>query len=462
MSIVKILETLDRAHTGPVHSVKEWDTRIIPGQSAKRVREHGLQNTFSLENPINSDDALADEFYRAGFEMAVETGLLCVDTERVINVTREELQDALDSMPSEVVVGKGADEVVVRARRPEDPVKPVLEAPLAIVISEDIWISLMTQIAELPEVDLNHGGSLATVFGRQVLSGTPFETLLGRVEAQMNREVLWRAGRSGMCTVAVSSSTTEYGVLGGFGVPGGYDADFDVVVVLSPSELKTSYSSLHKVVHAINCGAKFISGSHSYIGGYAGTPEATAVCAIAAALLQRAVHWCRLASQVTIDDIRYVGSCSRAAQWALGIALQAVSRNTHLPRTAIVTETAGPCTRMLLYEAAMGMMNISVSGTSMSTACRSSGGKYTDYLTPLEIKFCGEVYKACAGMTRKQANEIARVIIPKYEEFLLNPPKGLSVYECYDLENRRPKKEWFDIYMDVKKEMVDLGIPLNL
>lgn len=65
-------------------------------------------------------------------------------------------------------------------------------------------------------------------------------------------------------------------------------------------------------------------------------------------------------------------------------------------------------------------------------------------------------------MTRTQANEIARVIIPKYEKSLLNPPKGLSVYECYDLENRRPKKEWFDMYMAAKRELVELGIPLNL
>ena len=461
MSVSRILETLNRAHTGPVHTPKEWDTRIIPRQAAKKVQEHGLQNTCSTENPINTDDTLADEFYKAGFEMAVETGLLCVDTERVINVTTNELQFALDSAPDELVLGKGTDAVVLKDRRPEDPIKPLLTAPLAIVVSEDIWIPLMTALVEVPEVDLFAGASLDTVFGRQVLSGTPFETLLGRIEAQMTREVLWRAGRPGMCTVGVHSSTTEYGNLGGFGIPGGYDADFNAAVVLQPSEMKTTYASLHKVVQAHNCGAKLLSGSHSYVGGYAGTTEATAICAIASGLLQRAVHWCHFGNEITCDDLRYVGSCGREAQWAVGIALQAVSRNTHSLRNAIITELAGPCTKMLLYEITVGMMNICVSGSCLTTAPRSAGGKYTDYLTPLEVKFCGEVYKACAGMTRAQANEIAKLIIPRYEKELSNPPKGKSVRECFDLKTSQPSPEWLDIYIEVKKELIELGIPLN-
>jgi methylamine--corrinoid protein Co-methyltransferase len=319
----------------------------------------------------------------------------------------------------------------------------------------------MTALVEVPEVDLFAGASLDTVFGRQVLSGTPFETLLGRIEAQMTREVLWRAGRPGMCTVGVHSSTTEYGNLGGFGIPGGYDADFNAAVVLQPSEMKTTYASLHKVVQAHNCGAKLLSGSHSYVGGYAGTAEATAICTIASGLLQRAVHWCHFGNEITCDDLRYVGSCGREAQWAVGIALQAVSRNTHSLRNAIITELAGPCTKMLLYEITVGMMNICVSGSCLTTAPRSAGGKYTDYLTPLEVKFCGEVYKACAGMTRAQANEIAKLIIPRYEKELSNPPKGKSVRECFDLKTSQPSPEWLDIYIEVKKELIELGIPLN-
>jgi len=170
---------------------------------------------------------------------------------------------------------------------------------------------------------------------------------------------------------------------------------------------------------------------------------------------------CHFGNEIAVDDIRYVGSISREAQWAVGIGLQAVSRNTHSLRNSIITELSGPGTDTLLYEITVGMMNICVSGSCLTTAPRSAGGKYTDYLTPLEVKLCGEVYKACAGMTRAQANEIAKVLIPKYEGYLANPPKGKSVRECYDLKKSKPTQEWLDIYLKVKRELIELGIPLN-
>ena len=116
---------------------------------------------------------------------------------------------------------------------------------------------------------------------------------------------------------------------------------------------------------------------------------------------------------------------------------------------------------MLLYESAVGMMNVSASGAAGIIIPRSGGGKYTDWLTPLECKFCGEVLKRSAGMTRKQVNEIAKVLIPKYEDMLMNPPKGKGTRECYDLKTFKPTQEWLDIYLKVKKELIDLGVPLE-
>ena len=97
----------------------------------------------------------------------------------------------------------------------------------------------------------------------------------------------------------------------------------------------------------------------------------------------------------------------------------------------------------------------------MTPVPRSGGGKYTDWLTPLECKFCAEVLKRSAGMTREQVNEIAKVLIPKYEGMLLNPPKGKGLRGCYDLKTFKPTQEWIDIYLKVKKELIELGVPLE-
>ena len=126
-----------------------------------------------------------------------------------------------------------------------------------------------------------------------------------------------------------------------------------------------------------------------------------------------------------------------------------------------MNQVAGPCTEMLLYESAVAMLNVSSSGLSRVDIPRSAGGKYADYLTPLECKFCAEVLKRSAGMSRKQVNEIVKVLIPKYEDKLLRPPKGKSFRECYDLKTLKPTQEWLDIYLKVKGELIELGVPLE-
>jgi len=64
-------------------------------------------------------------------------------------------------------------------------------------------------------------------------------------------------------------------------------------------------------------------------------------------------------------------------------------------------------------------------------------------------------------MTRKQVNEIVKVLIPKYENMLWDPPQGKSFRELYDLETLKPKKEYLDLYLRVKKELIDMGVPLD-
>ena len=127
----------------------------------------------------------------------------------------------------------------------------------------------------------------------------------------------------------------------------------------------------------------------------------------------------------------------------------------------VANQVSGPCTEMILYESAVGLTQLSVSGVSMETGPRSAGGRYTNYITPLECKFISEVYKAAAGMKRSDANEIAKKLIPKYEDKLKYPPKGKSFPECYDVKKLKPSDEWLNIYLKVKKEVIDLGIPLE-
>ena len=300
------------------------------------------------------------------------------------------------------------------------------------MVSEELFVPLVTGLVQKKHlVDILIGPSLPTVYGHEVRSGTPYETLMGRYEVQLRSEALYRAGRPDMAQVGIAGAITEYGQLGGMpALPG----PGNIAISLCPTELKVTFANFHRIVQGLNYGNSIRAG---------GVLVHRRLCRLARS--HRSVEYSRsnlllpavLANDYTssyVYDIRFFGNCGRDAVWANSVATQAVSRNTRYMRSKIVNETAGPCTEMLLYEAAVGLMNHCVSGASKTCQPRSAGGKYKDHLTPLETWFCGEVFKACAGMTRVQANEIAKRLIPRYEAQLASPPKGKSVLECFDLQ----------------------------
>lgn len=460
MSLLHMMDILDRAHEGPACTLSEWDYKVVPQKATEAVKEYGLRNVCDPQNPVNTNLGLADEFFKAGFHLALETGLFCVDTGRIIKVTEQELRDVIRDAPAEVMVGAGFDRTVIESRKPSDGKRAKFCAPLGIAVSESIWVPLMQGIAQEREVDLFQGGSLVTVFGREVRSGTPYETLAGRLNAQLHREAMWRAGRPGIGTTAVISSVTAFGQFGGFGIPGGFDASTNLAIALAPAELKTNYTTLNKVIHGLACGARILCGGSCFLGGLAGGIENTTVVAVATGLLHLFVHKSSFVGGAVMDA-RYAGGCGREGIWAHSVRTQALSRAGHLVMNDVIDQTAGPGTEMLLYESAVGMATIASSGISMTVGPRSANGKYTDHLSPLECRFCGEVLHASGGMKLDDVNEIAKKVIPKYEAQLRNAPKGMSFTECYDINTLRPKEDWLSIYRKVKKEMVDYGVPLE-
>jgi len=460
MSLERILDVLDRAHQGPLVPRRGWENGAVTPIVTEKLRAYGLKDIFEKGTLINQDDGLADDFFNAGFEVAVEAGRVCLDTERIIRVTDTELKNAIRRSPSRILVGESFEQTSLESRRPEDPKVPKFCAPLAIRISEELWVPLIQGIAEVREVDILQGARLKTFMGRESRSGSPYEIILGKINASLQKEVLRRVRREGLGSTAVISSTTFLGQAGGYGSPDGFDPKKDLVLVLSPTPLKTTYDSLNKVVHGICCGGKILAGSSQTFGAKTEPAEGVVLVAIASALLEIAVHQSSIASSGLLD-VRYNGSCGSEATWAASVAFQAISRNTNLITNSVANEVAGPCTNQLLYESAVAMLNFSVSGLSMAIAPRSGGGKFADHLTPLEVKFCGQVFKKSAGMKRSDANEIAKKLIPKYEGSLRQAPKGKSFPECFNVRKLEPITEWRRIYERTVRELADLGLPLE-
>jgi methylamine--corrinoid protein Co-methyltransferase len=461
MKLDRILDVLEKAHNGPVYKEREFNLDVVAGTIAAKVKKYGLTKTVDTENPIGSDDDLADRVYQAGFEAAVEIGVLCSDTNRAIRFTAEELQALIDDAPSEFWLGEGDQKVHFQHRGLDDPTPPVWTVPLSIVVSEDIFAHMVHGLASLDVVDCLEGPSLETVYGYPLRSGSPYEHLAGRYQADLMYEGIKRAGRVGMPMDAIGSSTTHYGLLGGYGVEGGYRPKHDLVTILSIGDFWTSYESLFKLTQVYVAGGEHISASTwVMLGGYAGGPEGTAVASVAYTLLMFAVFQGSRGG-VPPFDLAYMGNSGARAQWALSVANQAVTRNTNTVYHSIANQVAGPGTEMLLHETLVGMVNMAVTGVTNVVGTRSAGGRLTDYLTPLEHQFGGEVFKAAAGMSREQGNDIVKQFIPKYQDLLVTRPDGRPFQELYNVEALTPIPEWQAMYDKVKQEAIDAGLPLG-
>jgi methylamine---corrinoid protein Co-methyltransferase len=454
-----IFEIMKRAHTGEYCSSKDWDLKKVRGAIRRVLKKYNLENVCDTENPINTDYDLADTFYKAGFEVALELGFWVDDTERIVQVSQEELENALKFAPSELLVGEGKDATLLKSRTPGDPYPCKQASSLGITVSEDIYMQLVTGIAEEREVDILEAGSLTTVRGHEVLSGTPWETLMGYWHGQYHREARRRAGRPGMGAIGSISAVTDFGQFGAYGTPGGFRSS-DLALILFPSEMKIDYRTLNKVIHTLNMGGMVKADSPAMIGGMPGPAEGAVVSNVACSILSYAILQNHVGGG-EIYDVRYLANVNREGLWALGMVTQALSRNTHILIHNIANEVSGPGTEKLLYEIAAGQATLASCGSSLSTGPRTAGGKYNDFITPLECRFTAEVTHKASGMDPKDANEAVKKLLPLYEADIKTPDVGKPYQDVYDVATGKPTEEWEAMYRKVKKEVIEMGIPLD-
>ena len=459
-SLIKMVEMLHRAKEGPACTEKEWEQKVIPEINKRYLKKYDLEKKYNPDTPVNQDAELADRFFEAGLEMAAELGLLCTDTETIIKVSKTEIIQALNDTPDHLVLGKGRDQIVMRAREPEDSKPPVFTGPLCIQVSEELFVPIAEGILKSNKVRMQEGPSIDTVFGKPVYSGSPYETAVGVRVAQLKKEAMWRAGRPGIPQMAICSSTTEYGNLGGFHLLSSEDNPA-IAIILNPSELKTNYTAFHKAIHAIGCnGYLDCGGSYAMIGGFSGSPEGCVLTNVATDLLMFTILQSDVAASA-IYDMRYDSSCGRHALWANSTATQAETRNSHMMLYKLINQLAGPSTEEILYTSAAGSIATAVSGVAFQIGPRTAGGRFKNYLTPLEHWFMAEVFESSAGMTLDKANELVSYLLSTYESGIKDPPEGKPVTECYDLKNQAPDKEWEGIADKVAQDLRKHGLPMD-
>ena len=122
--MLTIWEILDLAESGPYMAERDFDLKVVAKLCRELAKEYDIR--FDPEKVIPDDDSLADDLYEAGFRLALEAGLYCLNTKRVIKFTEDQLREGIETAPHELVIGEGKDARLLYARKVEDKRRPTV------------------------------------------------------------------------------------------------------------------------------------------------------------------------------------------------------------------------------------------------------------------------------------------------------------------------------------------------
>jgi len=449
------LEVCQRAQTGPAVDEQSFDLDRVFGVARKLCEQYGI--VYDPENPVPSDHDLADRTYQAGLDFLCEVGVYCPDTRRVIRFSREEILDAVANAPGRCLMGEDEDRGAFRPRKPDSDTQPWFHVGTGIVNTDErIAQNLVRAYAGIEQTNSLSVPALETVDGHLVTAGTPTEIHAAIRSIRIARDAARDAGRAGLpianCIAAagtslatIAASAPQFGLRSSDGWLVGFRA-----------EMKMGLDTLNKAAYLKRWGANIGAESGPLVGGYAGGPAETAVATVA----------CTLAGRVLLDaayhltfPVSITKACStpRDVLWSVAVRSQAISRNTREPVLNLGYIAAGPMTKQFYYESAAYIAMSIASGMSTQTT-HPARAVLNDHVTPMEMRGAVELAEGCVGMTRVEANELVKELLPRYEDKIDDAPSGKKYQECYDLESAKPRPEYADLYGEVKEELRAMGV----
>jgi len=452
--MVNIYEVLRRADNGTYMKENEFDMKLYKTTS-KLVKEYGIK--FDPNVIVTGDVEMADNLFKAAMELALEMGMLCTDTSRVIEFSEDELKVALKSAPQEMILGQGKDARVLRARRFNDGHRmTVCGGCPGTPLPEELFFPITLSYVKEPLMDIMITGGLVTVEGMDVKTGGPLEIRATRQELLWAREALERGGRPGMHIYAAGeSSATELGTLAICNERYMRGSDSHMIPVLS--ELKTDNVRLSRVVTGYEYPAFTTSLIDPIIGGFAGGPEGADVVLAAAVILSTAAYGVDMHCLHPIHN-KYVSVSTKESLWVDSIVGRAFAQNAPIALLADAWTTAGAGTEEILFETAA--LAVTQEASALHTdSLGATNGVYPN-CSGLEVRFFAEVTIAVfeQKLTPEQANEIVLKLFERYKHGFDNPNFGQPFPEVYDIKTVVPKKHWLDTYNKVKEEVAQLGL----
>ena len=452
----RINHVLDLSNRGAFLDEESWDLERVAATTRQLVKKYGI--TWDPERLIPDDPKILELIFQAGIELASQLGVYVRDTQRIVPYRLEEIQSGLECMPMELTMGEGKDARTLFARKVMDDRPPLVwGGSPGTSIPEDMFLAIETSYAKESNVDMLSTGSLASVDGREVRTGTPLELMATQRELKLLRQAIRDTGRPGMGLMGAESSVSAYGDLS-VANPA-FLRPCDAHLIPMQNELKIDHTSLMKAANSIEYGMRNSSLACVIVGGLGGDAPGSAVLNIASFALSNLACLADFHSCHPIH-IRHVATTTRSVLWVESVVIQAFSQYAPCIIFGDIYPKSGALTKELLYEVAANAIVITVSGGHLKGPASADG--LLPNCTGLEARWMGEVGQAVARqrLDHAEANTLVNKLIQKYEHIFDLPEgnAGKPFDQAYDLETIQPSLEWLSMYEEVKEEVRAMGL----
>jgi methylamine--corrinoid protein Co-methyltransferase len=455
--MISLVEIADRMRKGQKMAAKDWDMALFR-RISELVKEHEIRCPDDPSEWINTDDSLADAAWDAAVEFVVDAGCLCLDRERVVRFTEEEVREAIRSMQGEVVMGEGKDARVWRQHEVEgtEPlnVAPGHHAPF----TEDLANTVVHNFAMIPRLDFLEGFNFPMIDGYDIY-GAPLEAYASRRQVAWLREGVRKAGRPGAAIVYYPISTAASSFLAAVDPVAGLRPTDGVLLSVLP-DVKVQYDLLTAALVLQSYGYFGISGSFGIAGGFAGGPEGAIVEGLAKTIIAWIVYRDNLYYN-GVEHFQHVSGgrrCMFPISFARSVVYQATIRNSDGIPMHWPIPVSELCTESHLEELVLRSIEATVNGANLYVP-RVSRSRMNGGQTPADAELMIEASDA-AIRTRVKRGEVYEMFKPVITKLVTDstPEPGKLITECYDLQRHRPSQEYRELIARVKAEFMECGL----
>ena len=455
--MISLVEIADRMRSGSKMASKDWDMALFRNIS-ELVKKYDIKCPTEPSNWINTDDSLADAAWQAAVEFVVEYGCLCLDRERVVKFTEEEVRHSIRSMEKEVRMGEGKDSRVWKQHKIEgtEPlnIAPGHHAPF----TEDLANSVVQNFACIPRMDFLEGFNFPKIDGYDIY-GAPLEAYASKRQVAWLREGVRKAGRPGAAIVLYPITTRASSFLAAIDPVAGLRPTDGVLLSVLP-DVKVQYDLITAALTLQSHGYFGISGSFGIAGGFAGGPEG----AIIESLVKTIIAWMVYRDNLYYNGVEHFSHVSGVKRqmfpinFARSVVYQATIRNSNGIPMHWPIPVSGLCTESHLQELILRSIESTVNGANLYVP-RVSRSRMNGGQTPADAEVMIEASDATLN-TKIKRDEIYEMFKPVIENLMNNstPVEGKLISECYDLHRHRPSPEYRILIHKVKDQFKECGL----